>query len=134
MYRAEQRMGKLALIFSTLAILVACMGLFGLATFAAEQRTKEIGIRKVLGASVHGIVEMLSLDFVKLVLFAAAIALPLSWWFMQKWLMNFAFRVSIQWWVLPLAALIALVIALGTVSYQAIKAALMNPVKSLRTE
>lgn len=134
MYRAEQRMGKLALIFSTLAILVACMGLFGLATFAAEQRTKEIGIRKVLGASVHGIVEMLSLDFVKLVLFAAAIALPLSWWFMQKWLMNFAFRVNIQWWVLPLAALIALVIALGTVSYQAIKAALMNPVKSLRTE
>lgn len=134
MYRAEQRMGKLALIFSILAILVACMGLFGLATFAAEQRTKEIGIRKVLGASVQGIVEMLSLDFVKLVLFAAAIALPLSWWFMQKWLMNFAFRVNIQWWVLPLAALIALVIALGTVSYQAIKAALMNPVKSLKTE
>lgn len=134
MYRAEQRMGKLALIFSTLAILVACMGLFGLATFAAEQRTKEIGIRKVLGASVHGIVEMLSLDFVKLVILAAAIALPLSWWFMQKWLMNFAYRVHIQWWVLPLAALIALVIALGTVSYQAIRAALMNPVKSLRTE
>jgi putative ABC transport system permease protein len=134
MYRAEQRMGKLALIFSTLAILVACMGLFGLATFAAEQRTKEIGIRKVLGASVQGIVEMLSLDFVKLILLAAVIALPLSWWFMQKWLMNFAFRVSVQWWVLPLAALIALVIALGTVSYQAIKAALMNPVKSLKTE
>ncbi|MGB4772625.1 MAG: ABC transporter permease [Chitinophagaceae bacterium] len=134
MYRAEQRMGKLALIFSTLAILVACMGLFGLATFAAEQRTKEIGIRKVLGASVQGIVEMLSLDFVKLILLAAVIALPLSWWFMQQWLMNFAFRVSIQWWVLPLAALIALVIALGTVSYQAIRAALMNPVKSLRTE
>jgi putative ABC transport system permease protein len=134
MYRAEQRMGKLALIFSTLAILVACMGLFGLATFAAEQRTKEIGIRKVLGASVQGIVEMLSLDFVKLILLAAVIALPLAWWFMQKWLMNFAFRVSIQWWVLPLAALIALVIALGTVSYQAIKAALMNPVKSLKTE
>jgi putative ABC transport system permease protein len=134
MYRAEQRMGKLALIFSTLAILVACMGLFGLATFAAEQRTKEIGIRKVLGASVQGIVEMLSLDFVKLILLAAVIALPLSWWLMQKWLMSFAFRVSIQWWVLPLAAFIALVIALGTVSYQAIKAALMNPVKSLKTE
>jgi putative ABC transport system permease protein len=110
------------------------MGLFGLATFAEEQRTKEIGIRKVLGASVQGIVEMLSLDFVKLILLAAVIALPLAWWFMQKWLMNFAFRVSIQWWVLPLAALIALVIALGTVTYQAIRAALMNPVKSLRTE
>lgn len=134
MYRAEQRMGKLALSFSILAILVACMGLFGLATFAAEQRTKEIGIRKVLGASVNGIVEMLSRDFVKLVIVAAAIALPLSWWFMNKWLMNFAFRIQIQWWVLPLAAVIALVIALGTVSYQAIRAALMNPVKSLRTE
>lgn len=134
MYRAEQRMGKLSFIFSLLAILVASMGLFGLATFAAEQRVKEIGIRKVLGASVQGIVEMLSMDFVKLIFIAALVALPLAWWFMNQWLMNFAYRVHIQWWVLPAAAVIALLIALATVSYQAVRAALMNPVKSLRTE
>jgi putative ABC transport system permease protein len=134
MYRAEQRMGKLALAFSVLAIVVACMGLFGLATYAAEQRIKEIGIRKVLGASVAGIVEMLSRDFLRLVMIASLIAFPLAWWTMDKWLMNFAYRVDIEWWVFLLAAFIALVIALATVSYQAIRAAIMNPVKSLRTE
>jgi putative ABC transport system permease protein len=134
MYRAEQRMGKLALGFSILAIVVACMGLFGLATYAAEQRIKEIGIRKVLGASVTGIVEMLSVDFFKLVLVSALIAFPISWWAMNKWLTNFAFRIDISWWIFLVAAAIALFIALSTISFQAIRAAMMNPVKSLRTE
>lgn len=134
MYRVEQRMGKLALAFSILAIVVACMGLFGLATYAAEQRIKEIGIRKVLGASVSGIVEMLSVDFVKLVMVSAVIAFPISWWAMNKWLTNFAYRIDISWWIFLVAAGIALLIALSTISFQAIRAALMNPVKSLRTE
>jgi putative ABC transport system permease protein len=108
--------------------------LFGLATYAAEQRIKEIGIRKVLGASVTGIVEMLSVDFMKLVFVSAFIAFPISWWAMNKWLANFAFRIDISWWIFFVAAAIAVFIALSTISYQAIRAALMNPVKSLRTE
>jgi putative ABC transport system permease protein len=134
MYRDEQRIGKVAFSFSFLAILIACLGLFGLATYMAEQRTKEIGIRKVLGASVSGIVQMLSKDFVKLVLIACVFAIPLAWWAMSEWLQNFAYRVSIGWWVFAAAAVIALIIAVLTVSSQAVKAALSNPVKSLRTE
>jgi putative ABC transport system permease protein len=134
MYRTEQRMGKLALAFSILAILVACMGLFGLATYAAEQRTKEIGIRKVLGAPVAGIVEMLSVDFIRLVIISALIAFPIAWWAMDKWLTNFAYRIDIKWWVFLVAAAISIFIALVTTSFQAIRAAMMNPVKSLRTE
>jgi putative ABC transport system permease protein len=134
MYRDEQRIGKVAFSFSFLAILIACLGLFGLATYMAEQRTKEIGIRKVLGASVSGIVQMLSKDFVKLVLIACVFAIPLAWWAMSEWLQNFAYRVSIGWWVFAAAAVIALIIAILTVSSQAVKAALSNPVKSLRTE
>lgn len=134
MYRDEQRIGKVAFSFSFLAILIACLGLFGLATYMAEQRTKEIGIRKVLGASVPGIVQMLSKDFVKLVLIACVFAIPLAWWAMRQWLQNFAYRVSIGWWVFAAAAIIALVIAIVTVSSQAVKAAVANPVKSLRTE
>ncbi|HLP35490.1 ABC transporter permease [Lacibacter sp.] len=134
MYLDEQRIGKIAFSFSFLAILIACLGLFGLATYMAEQRTKEIGIRKVLGASVSGIVQMLSKDFVKLVLIACIFAIPLAWWAMSKWLQNFAYRVSIGWWVFAAAAVIALIIAVLTVSSQAVKAALSNPVKSLRTE
>jgi putative ABC transport system permease protein len=134
MYRAEQRIGKVAFSFSFLAILIACLGLFGLATYMAEQRTKEIGIRKVLGASVSGIVQMLSKDFVKLVLIACVFAIPLAWWGTSEWLQNFAYRVSIGWWVFAAAAVIALIIAVLTVSSQAVKAALSNPVKSLRTE
>ncbi|MEX6685961.1 ABC transporter permease [Danxiaibacter flavus] len=134
MYRAEQRAGKIALIFSTLAIFIACLGLFGLVTFIAEQRTKEIGIRKVLGASVNGIVQLLSKDFMKLVAIAFIIAAPVSWFFMNKWLQNFAYRTDITWWIFALAAVLALFIALATISFQAIKAALNNPVKSLRTE
>jgi putative ABC transport system permease protein len=134
MYRTEQRVGKIALIFSVLAIFIACLGLFGLATFLAEQRTKEIGIRKVLGASVQGIVQMLSKDFIKLVAIAFVFATPLAWWAMHNWLQDFAYRISIEWWMFVVAGLAALIIALITVSFQAIKAALANPVKSLRTE
>ncbi len=134
MYQSEQRIGKIALIFSVVAILIACLGLFGLAAFVAEQRTKEIGIRKVLGASVVHIVNMLSKDFLKLVIIAALIAIPVSWWFMHHWLMDFAYRISIGWWVFVMAAVIAVIIALATICSQAIKAAIANPVKSLRTD
>lgn len=133
-YKAEQRMGGISLSFSLLAIFIACLGLFGLAAYAAEQRTREIGIRKVLGASVGGIVTLLSKDFLRLVLVAAILAFPLSWWAMHSWLQDFAYRISIGWEVFALAAALALSIALATVSLQAIKAALANPVKSLRSE
>ncbi len=134
MYRTEQRIGRIILIFSTLAILIACLGLFGLSTFIAEQRTKEIGIRKVLGASVSGIVQLLSKDFIKLVALSFIFAAPLAWYFMNKWLQDFAYRIHISWWIFLLAGVLAVTIALVTVSFQAIKAALMNPVRSLRTE
>jgi len=134
MYRAEQRVGTIAMIFSVLAIFIACLGLFGLATFIAEQRTKEIGIRKVLGASVSGIVQMLSKDFLKLVVISFLVASPLAWWLMHKWLQDFAYRIDINWWVFVVAGIAALFIAVLTVSVQAIRAALMNPVKSLRME
>jgi putative ABC transport system permease protein len=133
-YEAEQKQGQIAFVFTVLAVLVACLGLFGLATFTAAQRTKEIGIRKVLGASVTGIVALLSKDFIKLVFIAALIAFPLAWWSMNKWLEDFAYRIHIGWWVFVVAGLSALLVALVTISYQAIKAALANPVKSLRME
>jgi len=133
-YRSEQRVGKIFISFALLAIFIACLGLFGLATYAAEQRTKEIGIRKVLGASVGNVVGMLSKDFLKLVIIAAFFAFPLSWWAMHKWLEDFAYRIDIGWWVFLVAGVIALLIALLTVSFQAVKAAIANPVKSLRTE
>ena len=120
--------------FTGIAILISCLGLFGLATFAAEQRTKEIGIRKVLGASVAGITGLLTKDFLKLVLLAIVIACPLAWWLMQKWLDDFAYSIKMQWWMFALAGLTALVIAFLTVSFQSIRAALANPVKSLRSE
>ena len=134
MYRDEQRIGKVAISFAILAIVIACLGLFGLATYIAEQRTKEVGIRKVLGASISDITTMLSGDFIKLVSIAIIIATPAAWWTMDKWLQDFAYRTSVSWWVLVLAAGTALAIALITVSFQAIKTALANPVKSLRTE
>ena len=127
-------MGKVALSFAILAIFIACLGLFGLAAYMAEQRTKEIGVRKVLGATVAHIVSMLSTDFLRLIFISAVIAFPLAWWFMNQWLQDFVYRVDIGWWVFAAAAGIALFIALATVSFQAIKAALANPVKSLRTE
>ncbi|TMI65416.1 MAG: FtsX-like permease family protein [Bacteroidetes bacterium] len=134
MYKVEQRTGKLGLSLAIIAILIACLGLFGLATYMAEQRTKEIGVRKVLGATITNVVSMLSKDFLKLVIISAVFAFPLAWWAMDKWLQDFAFRINIGWWVFIVAGVIALLIALITVSFQAIKAALANPVKSLRTE
>jgi predicted permease len=133
-YKAEQTVSKLSQYFAFLAIFISCLGLFGLVTFTAEQRIKEIGIRKVLGASVPGIIRMLSKDFLKLVFIATLIAFPVAWWAMNKWLGDFAYRVDIGWWVFVVAGVVALLIALLTVSFQAIKAAIANPVKSLRTE
>ncbi|QMW03123.1 ABC transporter permease [Spirosoma foliorum] len=133
-YKTEQKQGEILLTFTLLAVLIACLGLFGLAAFAAEQRTKEIGVRKVLGASVFSIVTMLSKDFVKLVLIAIVIASPLAWYAMSQWLQGFAYKADLSWWLFALAGLLAIVIALITVSFQSIKAALMNPVNSLRSE
>ncbi|MBN8787652.1 MAG: FtsX-like permease family protein, partial [Terrimonas sp.] len=115
-------------------IFSACLGLFGLVTYTAEQRTKEIGIRKVLGASVSQVMQMLSKEFLKLVLIASLIAFPVAWWGMNKWLQSFAYRIDISWWVFILAGAAALLIALLTVGFQAVKAAVANPVKSLRAE
>jgi putative ABC transport system permease protein len=133
-YSNEQRMGGISMTFSALAILIACLGLLGLTTFAAEQRAKEIGIRKVLGANGRNIISMLSKDFLKLVFIASLIAIPLAWWAMNKWLQGFAYRIQISWWILVIAALLAALIALATIFYQALKAALANPVDSLRSE
>lgn len=133
-FNDEKRTGQLASLFTMLAILISCLGLFGLASYMAENRTKEIGIRKVLGASIGNITRLLSNEFLKLVLVAFIIALPLSWYFMQNWLEEYHYRMIISWWVFVLAGLLSMGIALLTVSYQAIKAAISNPVKSLRTE
>ena len=134
MYKSETRLSALFGAFTVLAILIACLGLFGLATFTAEQRTKEIGVRKVLGASVASIVTLLSKDFLKLVLIAIVIASPIAWYAMNRWLQDFAYKITIDWWVFAGAGLLAVGIALLTVSFQSVKAALMNPVKSLRSE
>jgi len=133
-YQQEERTSTIVKLASALSIFIACMGLFGLATLTVVRRTKEIGIRKVLGASVPTIVGLLSKDFVRLVIVAAVIAFPLSWWAMRNWLSDFAYRTSIGWWVYVAAGFVALVIALITISFHAIKAAMSNPVKSLRTE
>lgn len=133
-YHAETRLYRLFQIFSGLAILISCLGLFGLAAFAAEQRTKEIGIRKVLGASVAGITVLLTKDFLKLVFVAIVVAAPAAWWGMNQWLADFAYRIEIQWWMIALAGVSAILIAFLTVSFQSIKAALTNPVRSLRSE
>jgi putative ABC transport system permease protein len=134
LYKAEQQQGSIFTIFSCIAIFIACLGLFGLSAFTITQRIKEIGIRKVLGASVGNIVGLLSKDFLKLVIIAAVIAYPLAWYAMDTWLQDFAYRINISWWVFLLAGIIAAVIAFATISLQAVKAALANPVKSLRTE
>lgn len=135
LFYAEDARRETMLIWLALAtVLIACLGLFGLATYAAEQRIREIGVRKVLGASVLSLSKLLSIDFLKLVAIAIAIAFPIAYWAMNKWLLEFAYHIEIKWWVYLLAGLIAITIALLTVSYQAIKAALMNPIKSLKTE
>lgn len=133
-YVTEQKMGTVLNIFALLTILVACLGLFGLVTFTAEQRFKEIGIRKVLGSSVPQIMTMLSKDFLKLVFISFFIAFPLGYYLMDKWLQGFAYRIQIQWWVIGLAALVTILIALGTISWKSFSAATMNPVKALKDE
>jgi putative ABC transport system permease protein len=133
-YREDRIRETIFLMAAVLAIFIACLGLFGLATYAAEQRIKEIGIRKVLGASVRGIVGMLTRDFLKLVMAAALIAFPLAWFTMHHWLQDFAYRISISWWIFLIAAAIASLIALVTVSFQAVRAAMTNPVQSLKSE
>jgi len=130
----EQHQGTLAALFAGLAIFISCLSLFGLASYMAENRIKKIGVRKVLGASVAGITTLLSKDFVMLLIISFVIAAPLSYWAMYKWLQDYEYRVSIQWWVFAVACLLSVAITVMTVSYQAIKAALANPVKSLRAE
>jgi ABC-type lipoprotein release transport system permease subunit len=134
LFAAETLIGKLAGVFAALAVLISSLGLFGLAAYTAERRTREIGIRKVLGASVQGIAVLISREFVLLVILSCLVAFPLAWWMMHGWLENYEYRTVIRWWVFGAAGLLALVVALLTVSFQAIRAALLNPVKSLRTE
>jgi hypothetical protein len=133
-YRSEQLVSKLANYFSFLAIFISCLGLLGLAIFTAGQRTREIGVRKVLGASVPGIVSLLSKDFLGLVLIAIVIASPIAWYTMYSWLQGFAYRTPVSWWIFAAAGVSAILIAFLTVSFQAIKAAMANPVTSLRSE
>jgi putative ABC transport system permease protein len=134
LYKSEQRQGTIFTVFACIAIFIACLGLFGLSAFAITQRVKEIGVRKVLGAQVRSIVTLLSKDFLKLVLIASIIAFPIAWYAMTHWLQDYAYRISIHWWVFVLSAILAILVALGTVSFHAIKAAVANPVTSLRSE
>ena len=134
LFKTEALLGKLSRVFAFLAILISCLGLFGLAAYTAERRTKEIGVRKVLGATITNVVALLSKDFLGLVAISSFIAFPVAWLFMHKFLQGYAYRITIQWWMFALAGLLAVIIALFTVSFQAIKAAIANPVKSLRTE
>ncbi|MEZ4900848.1 MAG: FtsX-like permease family protein [Spirosomataceae bacterium] len=133
-FKAEERIGKLATFFAVLAIFISCLGLFGLASFMAEQRTKEIGIRKVLGASLTNLWSLLSKDFMVLVIISCTIASPIAYYFMSEWLQKYTYRTGISWWIFAATGVGAMFITLLTVSFQAIKAALMNPVKSLRNE
>ena len=134
MYANIQRMALIFTCFAVLAIIIACLGLFALSAFMAEQRNKEIGIRKVLGASVGNITSMLSGDFVKLVFIAIVIATPIAWWGMNKWLQDYAYRINLSWWMFLLAGATVILIALITISFQVLKSATTNPVKSLRSE
>jgi len=134
LFKTETLTGSLAGVFAALAVFISCLGLFGLAAYTAERRIKEIGIRKVLGATVAGLTGLLSKDFLKLVCISCIIAFPVAWWAINNWLQSYQYRISIQWWVFAMAGVMSLIIALATVSFQAIKAALMNPVKSLRSE
>jgi len=134
MYNKKLKTETLVNAAMIIAIVIACMGLFGLTTFSTQKRIKEIGIRKIMGASVYRIVTMLSADFIKLVLFALIIASPIAYYFMHQWLQDFAYRITINWWVFVLAGFTAGLIAFLTICFQAIKAAIANPVKSLRTE
>jgi putative ABC transport system permease protein len=134
MFQSEMQTGKVSTVFASLAIMISCLGLFGLATYTAERRIKEIGIRKVLGATISGITTLLSKDFLKLVAISCLVAFPIAGWMMHNWLLGFEYRIAISWWIYAIAGSSALLIALATVSFQAIKAAIVNPVQSLRTE
>jgi putative ABC transport system permease protein len=134
LFKTESLIGKLASVFAVLAIIISCLGLFGLSAYTAERRTKEIGIRKILGASTAGLAQLLSKDFIRLVIIACVISFPLAWWMMHNWLLDYEYRIKIEWTIFLAAGLLAITIALLTVSFQAIRAALANPVKSLRTE
>jgi putative ABC transport system permease protein len=134
LYSSELRLGKVLNLFAGIAILLACLGLFGLSSYAAQQRIKEIGIRKVLGASTGNLVMILSNDFIKLSLIAVIIATPVAWWSMSKWLEDFSYRITMSWITFAVAGIVAVAIAFCTVGTQAIKAAMTNPVKSLKTE
>jgi len=131
-FENEKRIGKLSITFATLAILISCLGLFAMASFVAEQRLKEIGIRKVLGATLLNVWQLLSKEFIILVMISLLVAIPVGWYFMHQWLQNYTYNAGIAWWVFPVTGVAALVITLCTVSWQAIKAALSNPVKALR--
>ena len=133
-FAAEERIGSLSGIFTGLAILISCLGLFGLTSFVAEQRTKEIGVRKVLGASVFNVWNMLSKDFLKLVIISCFIAVPIAYYVMNGWLQEYPYRVILKWWIFALAMIGAFAVTIITVSFQAIKAAKSNPARSLRTE
>jgi ABC-type antimicrobial peptide transport system permease subunit len=133
-YKGEQQMGNIFNLFAILAVIISCLGLYGLSAYMAEQRTKEIGVRKVLGASLFGIVRLLSTDFTRLVLLATVIAIPLAWWGVNSWLQGFAYHVHVHWLLFVTAPAAALLIAWLTVSYESVKAAVANPVKSLRSE
>lgn len=133
-YGDERRAETLFLLFASLSLFIACLGLFGLATFMAEQKVKEIGIRKVLGASTASVVGLLSRDFLKLVLLSLFLAVPAAWYFMEQWLADFAYRIAVPWWVFALSGLAALVVAFLTVSFRSVQAALANPVESLQAE
>jgi ABC-type antimicrobial peptide transport system permease subunit len=133
-FNDEKRIGSLATVFAILAIFISCLGLFGLASFVAEQRTKEIGVRKVLGASLFHVWRMLSTDFVVLVVISCGIAIPIAWYFLHQWLQQYEYRAPMSWWVFAVASIGALTITLITVSWQALRAGLINPVGALRSE
>jgi putative ABC transport system permease protein len=133
-YRTEQNTARIVFYFSILAIVVSCLGLFGLATYTAEKRTKEIGVRKVLGASVASIILLFSKEFLKLVLISFVMAAPIAWYTMHRWLQDFAYSIDIEWWIFLITSLLVVIITIVTISFQAIKAALISPVKSLRSE
>jgi ABC-type antimicrobial peptide transport system permease subunit len=133
-FAAEERIGNLASVFTLMAILISCLGLFGLAAFLAEQRTKEIGVRKVLGAGIVNLWALLSKDFVRLAALSMLIAMPLAWWGMHQWLSNYSYHAPMSWWIFAAAGAVLLLITLITVSFQSLKAALQNPVRSLRSE
>jgi putative ABC transport system permease protein len=133
-YQADARLGKIVNVFSIFTLFITCLGLMGLTAYNVSRRTREIGIRKVLGSSVAGIVQLLTRDFVKLVIVAIVIATPLAWWAMNTWLQDFAYRVNIPWWAFVATGLLLVIVAVCTIGLQSVKAATMNPVKSLRND